>query len=404
LTDDAAKKGWNNVFRTCGRDDAQGTFAGKYLADHYKGKRVAIVHEGTAYGKGIAQETMKAMNTAGLKQTMYEVVTQGDKDLSVLISEMKEANIGDVSLCIPSPNGYDGNALGPSHFDRPSHGLWSLWEMLEFGSHAFYVSTYALTHMQEVIRSLINTPPTYAHAAETIIDDDSAKFIVMGIDSLIPQLRIINASLTIKEVERLRTDASFAPLSINFGKVAASIEDIIKRLADELSLSKMFVLEPDRQKYYDSANLFGVDFAAKFATDGAFELDEAAKCLAFGRATACVFHLMRLMEIAVRATARCLGIADPIQPADRNWGAVLKKVREGIDARWPTVAARATGDGEFFDALHASLDAVKNPWRNSTMHPANKYTNEEADHVFAAVRGFMMKLASRCDENGDPKA
>ena len=22
------------------------------------------------------------------------------------------------------------------------------------------------------------------------------------------------------------------------------------------------------------------------------------------------------------------------------------------------------------------------------MHPANKYTNEEADHVFAAVRGF----------------
>jgi len=93
LTDDAAKKGWNNVFRTCGRDDAQGTFAGKYLADHYKGKRVAIVHEGTAYGKGIAQETMKAMNTAGLKQTMYEVVTQGDKDLSVLISEMKEANI-----------------------------------------------------------------------------------------------------------------------------------------------------------------------------------------------------------------------------------------------------------------------------------------------------------------------
>src|SRR6516164_9611234 len=92
-TDDAAKKGWNNVFRTSGRDDAQGAFAGKYLADHYKGKRVAIVHDGTAYGKGIADETMKAMNTAGLKQTMYEVVTQGDKDFSVLISEMKEANI-----------------------------------------------------------------------------------------------------------------------------------------------------------------------------------------------------------------------------------------------------------------------------------------------------------------------
>src|SRR6516162_1077641 len=93
LTDDAAKKRWNNVFRSCGRDDAQGAVAGKYLADHYKGKRVAIVHDKTAYGKGIADETMKAMNAAGLKETMYEAITQGDKDFSALVSKMKQSNI-----------------------------------------------------------------------------------------------------------------------------------------------------------------------------------------------------------------------------------------------------------------------------------------------------------------------
>ena len=93
LTDDAAKKGWNNVFRSCGRDDVQGGVAGKYLADHYKGRNVAIVHDKTAYGKGIADETMKAMNKAGLKETMYEAITQGDKDFTALISKMKQANI-----------------------------------------------------------------------------------------------------------------------------------------------------------------------------------------------------------------------------------------------------------------------------------------------------------------------
>ena len=93
LTDDAAKKGWNNVFRACGRDDVQGGVAGKYLAEHFKGKNVAIVHDKTAYGKGIADETKKAMNAAGLKETMYEAITQGDKDFSALISKMKQSNI-----------------------------------------------------------------------------------------------------------------------------------------------------------------------------------------------------------------------------------------------------------------------------------------------------------------------
>ena len=55
------------------------------------------------------------------------------------------------------------------------------------------------------------------------------------------------------------------------------------------------------------------------------------------------------MEIGVRTLARCLGIPDPIKPADRSWGAVLQKVRDGIDAKWPTVATRLTGDGEVFE-------------------------------------------------------
>jgi len=93
LTDEAAKKGWNNVFRSCGRDDVQGGIAGKYLADHFKGKRVAIIHDKTAYGKGIADETKRAMNAAGLSETLYEAITQGDKDFSALISKIKQAKI-----------------------------------------------------------------------------------------------------------------------------------------------------------------------------------------------------------------------------------------------------------------------------------------------------------------------
>ena len=93
LTDEAAQKGWNNVFRTCGRDDQQGAVAGDYLAKAYKGKKVAIIHDKSTYGKGLADETQKAMNGKGLKEVMYEAVTQGDKDFSALISKMKQAGV-----------------------------------------------------------------------------------------------------------------------------------------------------------------------------------------------------------------------------------------------------------------------------------------------------------------------
>lgn len=93
FTEGAAEKGWKNVFRTCGRDDAQGLVAGKYIAEKYAGKNVAIIHDKSTYGKGIADETKKAMNAAGLQETMYEAINQGDKDYSALVSKMKAGNI-----------------------------------------------------------------------------------------------------------------------------------------------------------------------------------------------------------------------------------------------------------------------------------------------------------------------
>jgi branched-chain amino acid transport system substrate-binding protein len=82
-----------NVFRVCGRDDQQGAVAGKYLAEKFKDKKIAIVHDKTAYGKGLADETKKAMNEAGKKETMYEAYTAGEKDYTALVSKLKQAGI-----------------------------------------------------------------------------------------------------------------------------------------------------------------------------------------------------------------------------------------------------------------------------------------------------------------------
>jgi branched-chain amino acid transport system substrate-binding protein len=90
LTDDRAGP---NIYRVCGRDDQQGSVAGKYLAAHFADKNIAFVHDKTAYGKGLADETKKAMNEAGKQEAMYEAITAGEKDYSALVSKLKQANI-----------------------------------------------------------------------------------------------------------------------------------------------------------------------------------------------------------------------------------------------------------------------------------------------------------------------
>ncbi|HEX9835435.1 MAG TPA: branched-chain amino acid ABC transporter substrate-binding protein [Alphaproteobacteria bacterium] len=86
------ERGLKNVFRVCGRDDQQGGVAGNFLADRFRGKAIAIIHDKTAYGKGLADETRKALNARGVKEVLYEAYTAGERDYSALVSRLKQVN------------------------------------------------------------------------------------------------------------------------------------------------------------------------------------------------------------------------------------------------------------------------------------------------------------------------
>ncbi len=86
------RPGMWNIFRVCGRDDQQGIVAGKIIAEKFKGKRVAVIHDKTTYGQGLAEETRKAINAKGIKEVMFEGVNKDDKDFTALVSKIKAAN------------------------------------------------------------------------------------------------------------------------------------------------------------------------------------------------------------------------------------------------------------------------------------------------------------------------
>ncbi len=87
------EQGFKNVFRTCGRDDVQGIYAANYVVDKKLGTKIAILHDKSAYGKGLADEFKKQLNKRGVQEVMYEAYNQGDKDFSALITKMKGAGV-----------------------------------------------------------------------------------------------------------------------------------------------------------------------------------------------------------------------------------------------------------------------------------------------------------------------
>lgn len=221
------------------------------------------------------------------------------------------------------------------------------------------------------------------------------------LDRLIEQLQAMELTMTLYAAGRLR-DHLWIP-DITARQCRDYLIQLRDRMPDELETTYLLSLTAKEKALYEpSVPLFGTRVQTDFPS-AIDDIEEAAKCMAFGRSTASAFHSMRVIEIAIRAVARCLNIPDPIKPADRNWGVVLKAIKDEIDRRWPA-RARQSGDGRIFEDLYATLDAMKNPWRNATMHVEAVYTSENAEAIFQAVGAFMRKLADRCDELGMPVA
>jgi len=86
---DFTERGLWNVFRVCGRDDQQGSVAATFIAKKLKKSRVAVLHDKTTYGQGLANETLKALEKAKVKPVYYGGITQGEKDYRPVLTAMK---------------------------------------------------------------------------------------------------------------------------------------------------------------------------------------------------------------------------------------------------------------------------------------------------------------------------
>ena len=85
------EKGYRGVFRVCGRDDQQGKVGAEFVINKLNLKRIAVVHDKTTYGQGLADEFRKFVN-GKVEIVYYGGIVQGDKDFKTVLTSVKEKN------------------------------------------------------------------------------------------------------------------------------------------------------------------------------------------------------------------------------------------------------------------------------------------------------------------------
>ncbi len=264
-----------------------------------------------------------------------------------------------------------------------SRRLWSLWDMLEFQAIAFYDT---VTLLRE-IRAYIDFPKHIKDSTVSVdlpMSKDVCKHGAGRLRDLVDSLKVLGTRLTMIAAARL---AKRLDEDITYQDFGVALAEIDARLRDELSSVILFVMDSDRAKYHRASPPFGTDVPNRFPAV-IDDVEGAAKCLALGQGTASVLHLMRVLEVGLKALGQALGI--PYAP---SWESYLTQISTRIGAKHKTKGIQWKRDEKFYRDVSGDLLTIKQAWRNPTMHVGRKYSVDEAEEIFRATRSFMQALA-----------
>lgn len=259
--------------------------------------------------------------------------------------------------------------------------LRSLWDMLEVNGSFFVAAIDGLRDAQ----GLIEEDPAYLKPENLTTWFDMLGGELKKLGCRQADKKLANIRFLFKQAHPHQANFSPKVIASNFNK---NMNEVWSRLKDELEDQKLYCVSGRDAEYLGPvAEIYGEAVAATF-NDQLYDLEEAAKSIAFGRGTASVFHLMRAMEAAVHRLGTKLSVTvDNKHGSALPWGKIIANIKVPVEAM-------PEGDErDQWSEIQSLLYHVKQAWRNNTMHPKQTYTLEEAEDVFSAVKTFLRRLA-----------
>jgi len=86
-----AHRGWRTFFRVCADNDRQASVAARYALNTLKVRRVAAVHDGTDYGRPLAESFVSTITQAGVQVALVEPIQLGQRDFPDTVQRLGDA-------------------------------------------------------------------------------------------------------------------------------------------------------------------------------------------------------------------------------------------------------------------------------------------------------------------------
>jgi hypothetical protein len=200
------------------------------------------------------------------------------------------------------------------------------------------------------------------------------------------------STLITDKLPHFRVNGGFSPS--DFQK---EISILRRRFDDETSDTLLIFLNDAKFKYYGWCDVFVFKTAVTTKYPMVtFDIDEAGKCFALGRHDACVFHVMRILQLGINSLAKSLGIAFEYA----NWDRVLNDIEAAIKRieRGDTKTPDWRHDQTFYSEAALQFRHFKDAWRNHAIHARVNYNQEKAEQILRHVAEFMEHLANHLAE------
>jgi hypothetical protein len=214
------------------------------------------------------------------------------------------------------------------------------------------------------------------------------------VSEIITESKKLELRSTLKQLKRIRSRIA-SPTDISAEEMRELFNQLQIRVVEDFEDSLFLSISPSRAVYYQQPRAGWEEIIVRFPNTVS-DIEEASKCFALSRYAATVFHTLQVIEHALIELGTFIQVKDP----HSGWTAVSNELNKIVKKNYNDRTPFEKQNFQFLEQLQATVEALKNAWRNKISHTQGRlvlltadFTPDIAEEILFASRAFMRRLA-----------